>query len=218
MTTEERRLHNNETTRKWRAANPEKDKETQRRNREKNGHRWKTKNNARAAKWRIDNAEYAKARELEYRKKHRAEACAREKARRLDNPEQKREADKEYRKKNTKILTQKCIARRNRDIHFKLAGNLRSRLRVAIKQENRGGSAVRDLGCSIQELTSYIASKFLPGMTWENWSLSGWHIDHIIPLTAFDLTDNAQCATACHFSNLQPLWAADNIRKYNKIL
>jgi len=63
----------------------------------------------------------------------------------------------------------------------------------------------------LSELASYLESKFLPGMSWENRNL--WHLDHIRPLKTFDLSEPAQLAAACHFTNLQPLWAADNLRK-----
>ena len=75
------------------------------------------------------------------------------------------------------------------------------------------GSAVRDLGCTIEELKLYLAAKFQPGMSWENWSFAGWHIDHIRPLASFDLTDSAQFKLAVHYTNLQPLWAKDNFSK-----
>jgi hypothetical protein len=50
-------------------------------------------------------------------------------------------------------------------------------------------------------------------MTWENWSVNGWHIDHIKPLSSFDLTDTEQLKEACSYNNLQPLWAKDNLKK-----
>lgn len=103
--------------------------------------------------------------------------------------------------------------RRSLDLCFKLAGNLRSRLRLAISNNQKSGSAVRDLGCSVEELKLHLESKFQPGMSWENWSRQGWHIDHIKPLASFDLTDRNQFLQACHFTNLQPLWAIDNFKK-----
>jgi hypothetical protein len=102
--------------------------------------------------------------------------------------------------------------RRADDLNFKLAANLRSRLYRNI-QVNRGGSAVRDLGCSIADLRKYIEEKFQPGMAWDNWSVTGWHLDHIKPLSSFNLSDPLEASAACHYTNLQPLWAADNIRK-----
>lgn len=77
----------------------------------------------------------------------------------------------------------------------------------------RSGEAVRLLGCSIAEFVSHTESLWLTGMTWSNWSRDGWHIDHIAPLSSFDLTDTKQLKAACHYTNLRPLWATDNLRK-----
>jgi hypothetical protein len=102
------------------------------------------------------------------------------------------------------------------DINFRLKANLRSRLCAAVKNNQKGGSAVRDLGCSIEELKKHLESQFEPGMTWDNWSQDGWHIDHIKPLASFDLSDRAQFLEACRYTNLQPLWAEDNHKKSDK--
>lgn len=63
------------------------------------------------------------------------------------------------------------------------------------------------------ELIVHLESKFRPGMTWENRGKKGWHIDHIKPLSAFDLTDPGQVSDACHYTNLQPLWWKENLDK-----
>lgn len=124
------------------------------------------------------------------------------------------------RKRNT-IMGPKARARHferyNNDPKYRLTCVLRARLNVAIKSDQKIGSSIKDLGCSIEELKNYIASKFEPGMTWDNWSKTGWHLDHIIPLSKFDLTDPEQFAKACHYSNLQPLWAEDNLKKGGKL-
>lgn len=91
--------------------------------------------------------------------------------------------------------------------------SLRSRLNHAINKDLKTGSAVDDLGCTIDELKLYLESKFSAGMTWNNWSRDGWHIDHIIPLSSFDLTDSEQLKKAIHYTNLQPLWAEENCKK-----
>lgn len=106
--------------------------------------------------------------------------------------------------------------RKKSDINFKLVKQCRIRLNMALKNRQKSGSAVRDLGCSIEQLKQHLESKFQPGMTWDNWSRDGWHIDHIIPLCYVDLTDREQFLKACHYTNLQPLWAKDNYRKYKK--
>jgi len=98
-------------------------------------------------------------------------------------------------------------------IRRKLAANMRHRLRDALNGNFKSGSAVRDLGCTVPELKTYLESLFLPGMTWDNWTADGWHIDHIKPLASFDLANSDQLKEACHFSNLQPLWAKENLSK-----
>ena len=107
--------------------------------------------------------------------------------------------------------------RRKNDIQYRLNFMLRKRLTTAIKNNQKSGSAVKDLGCTIEELKQYLESKFSPGMTWDNHGLNGWHIDHIKPLVSFDLTDRKQLLEACHYTNLQPLWAKDNLSKSDKI-
>lgn len=120
---------------------------------------------------------------------------------------------------------QRCLAnhnaymteRKKKDTSFRLACSLRARTTHAIKRGHKGGSAVRDLGCTLEEFKSYIESKWQFGMTWENWSQRGWHLDHIIPLCAFDLTDREQYLKAVHYTNIQPLWSRDNIAKGGNI-
>lgn len=102
------------------------------------------------------------------------------------------------------------------NVIFKLNKLLRSRLNHAIKNNQKAGSAVSDLGCSINELKIHLECLFQPGMAWDNYGLKGWHIDHIKPLSSFDLSDSEQFKEACHYTNLQPLWAKDNLRKSDK--
>jgi len=103
------------------------------------------------------------------------------------------------------------------NVNYKLQCILRCRLNKALKNNYKTGSAVRDLGCSIEEFKGHIERLFQPGMFWHNHGIKGWHIDHIIPLSSFDLGDENQLKEACHYTNLQPLWCYDNLRKSNKI-
>lgn len=77
--------------------------------------------------------------------------------------------------------------------------------------------AVLLVGCVWPDFVAHIESLFSDGMSWGNHGQRGWHFDHIKPLSSFDLTDEKQLFEACHFTNVQPLWAADNIRKGAKI-
>lgn len=100
---------------------------------------------------------------------------------------------------------------------FWLATALRQRLAMAVRDQAKAGSAVRDLGCSVSDFMIYMESKFSEGMSWANWGRKGWHIDHIRPLAAFDLSDPMQFKAACHYTNLQPLWWYENIAKGARI-
>lgn len=88
----------------------------------------------------------------------------------------------------------------------------------AIKVNAKSGSAVRDLGCSVDFLKTYLESLFQSGMSWDNWTLNGWHIDHISPLSSFNLSNRDELLKACHYTNLQPLWAKDNLAKSNSTI
>lgn len=133
------------------------------------------------------------------------------------NHDHKVEYDRIYNKNN---LEKRAIYRRRKyatDINFSIADCLRSRINRAVRV-GRAGSAIRDLGCSLDELRSYLESKFLTGMTWNNRGRDGWHIDHVIPLAYFDLTDREQFLKACHYTNLQPMWAIDNYKKHARLV
>lgn len=107
--------------------------------------------------------------------------------------------------------------RRQENVNTRLAHNLRDRVNKSIRRNQKSGSAVRDLGCSIGELKLYLENYFplYPGMSWENYG--EWHIDHVMPLSGFDLEDRTQFLEACHYTNLQPLWSEENQKKSNKI-
>jgi hypothetical protein len=157
-----------------------------------------------------------------YRQIHKEERRLKNKEFCQTHKEEKKIYDKEYyqnHKKERRVYYKKYNNNKFKtDTNFKLAYYLRCRLRHALKGNYKTGSAVQDLGCPIPEFKRYLESKFQEGMTWENWSKTGWHIDHIIPLDNFNLQNREEFLKACHYTNLQPLWAEENIRKYNKII
>jgi len=73
------------------------------------------------------------------------------------------------------------------------------------------------LGCTNKELKEIIEKQFTPQMNWGNYGVFGWHIDHIIPLAAFDLTKEEHKQVALHHSNLRPLWWEKNISKADQV-
>lgn len=105
-----------------------------------------------------------------------------------------------------------------RDIIHKIKSTLRSRLCCAIRNKHKGGSAIKDLGCSINDFKIYIEQLFQPGMTWDNWSKTGWHLDHIISLSSVDLTNPDAIKTVCNYKNIRPVWASENIEKQDIVV
>jgi hypothetical protein len=161
-------------------------------------------------------------------KKYKKQYCEKNKEKISQNKKQYYQNHKEEKKQYGKIYKQnnkeKIYKYRNKkhreDINFKLSCNLRNRINCAIKHDQKRGSAVKDLGCSIEFLKKHLEKQFKEGMSWDNWGLGDnkWHIDHIIPLSSFDLTDREQFLKACHYTNLQPLWAEENMKKGKKII
>lgn len=87
--------------------------------------------------------------------------------------------------------------------------NLGTRLYLAV--EKKHGNTMELTGCSKDDLYAHLESKFTDEMTWENYGK--WHIDHIKPCASFDLTKVEEQQKCFHWTNLQPLWAIDNMRK-----
>ena len=180
------------------------------------------------AEYRKQNREKINSSKLEYYRRNKDKQKAYKEKYKADNEEKIAESNARYYRENKEKcykankkwvaenkaeIAAKKKTRLDTDAQFKLTNLLRTRLCNALRHNLKTGSAVRDLGCSVAELKEYLESKFLPGMTWENNTYRGWHIDHIRPLASFDLTDREQLKQACHYTNLQPLWAEDNLRK-----
>jgi hypothetical protein len=140
-----------------------------------------------------------------------------------DNIEKKRDQAKKYYWNNLEKV--KATQKKNRkkkydsDPIYRLEMNLTKRIRESIKnaQTSKHTRRTRDLlGCSPLECRNYLESLFVDGMSWENYGIKGWHIDHIKPISSFNLKDPEEQLKCFHYTNLQPLWAHDNIRKSNK--
>jgi len=128
-------------------------------------------------------------------------------------------SDKKYFQTHKKERNEYNKKRYKNDEQYKLSLLLRGRLKKVLDRKNvpTRSEFGNMLGCSYEELVIHLESQFTDGMDWSNWSRDGWHIDHIKPLAAFDLTDKKQLAEACHYTNLQPLWAEDNYSKGDKL-
>jgi hypothetical protein len=128
------------------------------------------------------------------------------------DPEKYRRLAKEWRQRHPDYLKNRLAT----NPEAKLAAMLRRRILKALDGEVKSGSTYELLGCTWEHLRWHIEAQFDGKMNWENHG-SYWHLDHIIPLASFDLSDPAHQRRACHWKNLQPLEAKENIRKRNRL-
>lgn len=163
--------------------------------------------------WQKNNPEKFKEHCKKYRETHKEEM--REYKRK--NKHRWKSSSDYYRENREKIL-EKMSERYSSDAEYRLKLCLRRRIWKAMRaQRHRKDSNTADLiGCSIPEMKRHLESQFAEGMSWDNYG--DWHIDHIKPCASFDLTDPEQQRECFHYTNLQPLWAIDNLRKGAKLL
>ena len=106
------------------------------------------------------------------------------------------------------------IQKRKEDSTYKLIHYLRCRIRLALNGNPKLSTSMNLVGCSIDELKHHLETRFYKGMTWENYGK--WHVDHIKPCASFDLSKPEEQKLCFHYTNLQPLWAVDNLIKGKK--
>ena len=190
----------NNGAKKWRKENPENYKNTIKKYLEKNPHMTSKERSKR------------KRENLEYRKKQNV----RLKEYRIKNIEKIRKKTKEYYYKNKEKVRKKSDEwKKNKmktDGFFRLKKNLRDRIRNLMIGKNIGKRTKEILGLDYVEFKEYISNKFIEGMSWENYG--EWHLDHIIPLC--EAKTEEEVIKLNHYTNLQPLWAKDNLKKNRK--
>jgi hypothetical protein len=131
------------------------------------------------------------------------------------------EYSRKYNQEKKDILREKRKNKIKNNPELRIYENLRNRARIAIKRawSDKAYKSIELLGCTPQEARQHLESLFKPGMTWDNYGKGDgyWEIDHIIPISSFDLTDPEQQKKCFHYTNLQPLWWYDNLVKSNKM-
>lgn len=106
----------------------------------------------------------------------------------------------------------KDVLREKRHLNKRLVASIRSRIKAALNGKAKADKTLILMGCTPEQLREHLESKFKLGMSWENYG-SYWHIDHIIPVAAFDMNNPDEQRACFHWSNLQPLLADVNIKK-----
>ena len=163
---------------------------------------------------------------FDYNKKNSKIISEKGKQFRLENPEINKEKCRMYKKNNpehfkkwldkNKEHRKKYINEYNSDPKNKIKNSLRSRINQLLNKQYNNPKTLNLVGCDYEFLMEYIENKFTKGMSWDNYGYYGWHLDHIIPVSSAKTEKDVY--KLYHYTNLQPLWAEDNLRKSNKIL
>jgi len=140
----------------------------------------------------------------------------------LNNPDKVKNSKKKWKIDNKESHVRSSVrstnSRRKKDPVFRLIGNFRRRTMIYLKQMNfkKDSSIFKMIGCTPDEFRKYLEGKFLDGMSWDNYGMYGWHVDHIIPISSAKTLEEIKKLS--HYTNFQPLWAKDNREKSNKII
>lgn len=128
------------------------------------------------------------------------------------NYEREKERKKTWHRNNKEYANNYQKRRKKQDVLFRIISQMRNSVNRYLKYRSKHTFDI--VGCTPQELKEHLEKRFVVGMSWENKNL--WHIDHIIPLSSAKTEE--ELYKLCHFTNLQPLWAEENLKKSNKIL
>jgi len=183
---------------------------------------WYKKNKKALAKkakqYRVKHRANIQNRKKQYYLENKAYIDERNKLYEISNKEKMKKYRQKYYLENKKKINKKRKCYLSNNLQAKIRHNLRIRIGSVLKGKIKSGTTMSLLGCDADFFISYIENQFKNGMNWKNYGRNGWHIDHIRPCASFDLTDPEQQKKCFHYTNLQTLWAEDNLRKSDKIL
>lgn len=136
---------------------------------------------------------------------------------RSDNRQKCADLQRRWREKNPQHASKYIKRRYAEDPEFALAYKVRARVYQAVKRggASKSGRTEELVGCSFDFLRQHIERQFRGGMSWDN--PGSFHIDHVVPLAAFDLSDPMQLKVACNWQNLRPIPPKKNMSKGSKL-
>jgi len=182
-------------------------------------------NRERCRVWRVANRDAIASYNKQYKAQNKELLAAKKRQYDAKNKKAKAAYNKEYMKQynanNRQAIAAKEKRRRKENVNYKIKSNLRNRLCRAVRKGYKSGSAVNDLGCSIEFLKENFKGRFYKDengimMTWENWGVV-WELDHVYPLDAVNLNDRTEFLAVNNWQNLQPLTCKENGNKANTI-
>lgn len=180
--------------------------------------------------YRLENREKILAKSRAYHLKNQEKINEKQRQFRINNKERLSIKNREYRIKGRARIAAWHRDRKKKDVKFRLLCNLRNRIYCAIKGFSKSAKTIELLGCSVEFLKSHLEFQFDTKMSWDNYGLDGWSVDHIAACTTFDLSKEEGQKKCFHYSNLAPRWTTTgiaqsygsnqigNVEKSNKII
>jgi len=150
-------------------------------------------------------------RDRRYREQHAEDISVKKSAYKKRHREHIAAHDSAYRRAHRAEINAHKRRRIQTDVLYRLACNLRKRVSNALDGRTKSAPTLALLGCSVDKCRAHLERQFVDGMSWAN--RTAWHVDHIRPVASYDLSDPLQQRACFHYSNLQPLWARDNLVK-----
>ena len=169
----------------------------------------------RSKQWRLNNEERKKETDRQYYLNNKEKIKKQVKIYRLNNKEKVKKCRKKWCLNNKEKIREHKRNKFRNNINYRLSQIIRIRILQALKGKSKSKNTIKLLGCTIEKLWNHLEKKFKPGMTRYNHGL--WHVDHIRPCASFNLKKPKQQSICFHYTNLQPLWAKDNIIKGAKL-
>lgn len=173
------------------------------------GKRCKPCNKTYLLNWYKNNKEKVRLDGIKYRKKFKDKIRKAKKLYYVNNYEKIKKNRRIWLIKNKERINKYYRDKRKKDINYRLKVYLRIRLRKYLIKQTNSKFLEKYLGCTIKEFRKYMQNNFKKGMNWRNYGK--WHIDHIIPL--YKAKNKVDILRLSHYTNLQPLWAIENLRK-----
>lgn len=157
------------------------------------------------SKWRAENPTLAEAKDARSWEKYRSRYQANYKKWISENREQRKLYRREHHAKRVA-----------NDANYRIGHAIRGRIFSALRGIRKSQPTERLIGCTFDELARHIEKQWEPWMSWRNWGFGDgmWHIDHIVPCAAFDLTSTDEQRCCFHYTNLRPLCSKKNREKW----
>jgi hypothetical protein len=170
------------------------------------------------ATYRAKSIERYRETERKYREAHREDARELDKKYRNLYPDVKKLYKNEH-LEQIKATRRRYMKKKRSDAGFRVSAAISTAIGIALNGNKNGRHWETLVNFTLDELKKHLENKFKPGMSWDNYGKFGWHIDHIIPKSAFNFEtpEDIDFNHCWALSNLQPLWAKDNLTKHNKL-